>query len=158
MLPRQGFLSRFCKLLRCSEHPPEEDDSLCACVCGITLVWPFYLFYYFILFCFILLFCFLGPHLWHMEVSRLGSKRSYSCQPTPQPQQCGSWAMSMSYITAHGNARSPTYWARPGIKPASSWILVVFISTAPQWELQSSTINRNFCNDGNLLYLHCPVQ
>ena len=32
-------------------------------------------------------FCFLGPHLWHMEVPRLGSNGSCSCQPMPQPQQ-----------------------------------------------------------------------
>ena len=30
----------------------------------------------------------------------------------------------MTYITAHSNTRSLTHWARPGIKPASSWILV----------------------------------
>ena len=28
--------------------------------------------------------------------------------------------------TAHGNAGSLTQWARPGIKPASSWLLVIF--------------------------------
>ena len=33
------------------------------------------------------------------------------------------------------NAGSLTHWARPGIKPAASWILVRFVSTAPQWEL-----------------------
>ena len=31
--------------------------------------------------------------------------------------------------TAHGNAGSLTHWARPGIEPTSSWILVRFIST-----------------------------
>jgi len=41
----------------------------------------------------------------------------------------------VTYTTAHGNARSLTLWARPGIEPASSWILVGFISTEPQWEL-----------------------
>ena len=30
-----------------------------------------------------------------------------------------------SYSTAHGNARSLTHWVRPGIEPASSWILVI---------------------------------
>ena len=30
-------------------------------------------------------------------------------------------------------ARSLTYYVRPGIKPTSSWILVKFISTEPQW-------------------------
>ena len=33
-----------------------------------------------------------------------------------------------AYATAHGNAASLTHWARPGIKPASSWILVGFLT------------------------------
>ena len=33
-------------------------------------------------------FCSSGLHLWHMEVSELGSSWSRSCQPAPQPQQC----------------------------------------------------------------------
>ena len=32
-------------------------------------------------------FVFMGPHLQHMEVPRLCSNRSYSCQPTLRPQQ-----------------------------------------------------------------------
>ena len=40
-----------------------------------------------------------------------------------------------AYTTAHGNAGSPTHWARPGIEPASSWLPVRFISTVPQREL-----------------------
>ena len=43
--------------------------------------------------------------------------------------------MSVSYTTAHGNASSPTHGARPGIELSSSWILVGFITTEPQWEL-----------------------
>ena len=43
--------------------------------------------------------------------------------------------MSVTYTTAHSNARSLTHWARPGIEPVSSGILVGFISTEPQWEL-----------------------
>ena len=39
------------------------------------------------------------------------------------------------YTTAHGNAGSLTHWVRPGIEPASSWILVRFVSTEPWWEL-----------------------
>ena len=35
-------------------------------------------------------------------------------------------SMSATYTTAHSNARSPTHWARPGIKPESSWTLVRF--------------------------------
>ena len=52
----------------------------------------------------------------------------YSCQPTPQPQQCKIWAMSAIHTTAHSNARSLTHWERPGIEPAFLWILVGFIN------------------------------
>ena len=48
----------------------------------------------------------------------------------------GIWAMSVTYTTVHSNSWSPTHWVRPGIEPASSWILVRFISTVPQWKLQ----------------------
>ena len=41
----------------------------------------------------------------------------------------------MIYAAAHGNARSLTHWVRPGIKPASSWILVGLATTEPQCEL-----------------------
>ena len=54
----------------------------------------------------------------------------------PELQQCRIWAMSSTYTTAHGNSGSPAHWARPGIKPASSLILVRFITTEPQGELQ----------------------
>ena len=47
-------------------------------------------------------------------------------------------AVSATYTTAHGNARSLTHWARPGIKPVFSQILVRFTSTEPRWELQES--------------------
>ena len=45
------------------------------------------------------------------------------------------WATSATYTTAQGNTRSSTHWVRQGIKPATSWFLVRFISTVPQWEL-----------------------
>jgi len=37
---------------------------------------------------------------------------------------------------SHSNARSLTYWARPGIEPVSSWMLVRIISTEPRWKLK----------------------
>ena len=40
-----------------------------------------------------------------------------------------------TYTIAHGNTRSLTHWARPGIEPSSSWMLVGFTSTVPQREL-----------------------
>ena len=60
--------------------------------------------------------------------SRLGSNWSCICQPTAQPQQHQNWATSVTYATARGNARSLTHWARPGIKPEFSWILVRFLT------------------------------
>ena len=67
-----------------------------------------------------------------------GSNQSYSCQPMLQSQQCRVPAMSVTYTTTHGNVRSLTQWSRPGIKPESSWILVRFITTEPQQELQKT--------------------
>ena len=43
--------------------------------------------------------------------------------------------MSLTYTTAQGNARSLTHRVRPGLKSSSSWIVVGFISTAPQWQV-----------------------
>ena len=63
--------------------------------------------------------CFLGPHMWHMNISRLGVELELQLP---------------AYTTAHGNTRSLTHWARPGIEPASSWILVRFFTSAPQQE------------------------
>ena len=46
----------------------------------------------------------------------------------------GNWATSATYTAACSNARSLTHWLRPGIKPASSWILVGFVTPELQWE------------------------
>ena len=51
------------------------------------------------------------------------------------PQQCQIWPKSATCTTAHGNTRSLTHWAIPGIEPGSSWLLVRFVSTEPQREL-----------------------
>ena len=47
-------------------------------------------------------FVFLGPHLWHMEIPRLGNQ-SCSCWPTPQPQQCQIPAASVTCGVGHNN-------------------------------------------------------
>ena len=65
-----------------------------------------------------------------MEVPRVG------VQLELQPQQRRIWATSATYSTCQGNVGSLTFWVRPGIKPAPSWILVRFVSAAPQRELQ----------------------
>ena len=59
----------------------------------------FYLFIYLV---------FLGPNMQHMEIPR-GSNWSYSCLPTPQPQQHQIRAASATYTTAHGNTRFLTH-------------------------------------------------
>ena len=72
-------------------------------------------------------FFFFRPHLQYMDVPRLGSNQS---RPAPQPQQCQIQALSATYTTAYGNDQGV-----PWIEPTSSWILVRFITTEPQWEL-----------------------
>ena len=64
------------------------------------------------------------------------SNQSCSCQPTPQSQQHGSERTTATYTTAHSNARSFIHCVRPGIQLPSSWMLVGFVSTVPQWELR----------------------
>ena len=81
--------------------------------------------YIFFFFCF----CFLGPHPGHMEIPRLGVQSELQLSDyVPQPQQCQIWAVSATCTTAHSNSRSLTHWAKPGIEPASSWILVRFVN------------------------------
>ena len=62
----------------------------------------------------IFFFFFLGPHPQHMQVPRLGGQIRATAASL-QPRQCGIQAASVTYVTAHGNARS--YQVTPGIKP-----------------------------------------
>ena len=90
-----------------------------------------------------------------------GSNRSYSCWPMPEWEQCQILAMSETYTTAHHNAGLWIYWARPGIKPTTSWFLVRFISTTPWWELPwpvfSFTKSSNPCLEGPGHPTPCPI-
>ena len=90
---------------------------------------------------FFCLLSFWGPHPQYMEVPRLqvSLELCCSCQPMPEPQQRQIQAAPVTYTTAHCNAGSLTHWVKPGIKPATSWFLVGFVSTAPWQELQEST-------------------
>ena len=63
----------------------------------------------------------LGLHLRHMQVPSLGVKSELQLRPIPQPQQPRIWAASVIYPAACGNAGSSIHWARPGVRPASSW-------------------------------------
>ena len=48
-------------------------------------------------------FFFLRPHLWHMEIPRVGVKSELQLRLTPQPQQHQIQATSVTYIAACGN-------------------------------------------------------
>ena len=66
------------------------------------------------------------------------------------------WAESVTYTTAQGNAGSLTCWARPGIEPAYSWILVRFFSAEPRGELCGWNIFTEF--DRGWVWQHCESQ
>ena len=74
--------------------------------------------------------------IWRFPAYR--SIQRYSCRPAPQPQQRQTWAVSVTYTTAHAKAGSLTHWERPGIEPTISWFLVGFISAVSWRELQDS--------------------
>ena len=80
------------------------------------------------------------------------ASRSCSCWPTPQPQQRQIQAAPVTYTTAtvHGNTGSWTHQASLGIKPASSWILVRFVSTEQWQELLKDNFNAP-------RFLHLPL-
>ena len=61
-------------------------------------------------------------------------------QPTPQPQQSEIRVLSATYTTAHGKARSLTYWGRPGIKPETSCSWSDSLTTELRWELHGLRI------------------
>ena len=67
-----------------------------------------------------------------MEILRLEAKSS---ELQLLATTTATWIWAVSSTTAHGNIRSLTHWVRSGTEPASSWILVRFISAEPQREL-----------------------
>ena len=100
--------------------------------------WHFHKIHQTLLILFIYLFCFPGPHLWHMEVPRLGGPIGASAAGLHHSySNAGSGLRLQPNTTALRNTRSLTHWARTGIEPATSWFLVRFVSAAPWWELQT---------------------
>ena len=73
-------------------------------------------------------FRFLGLHPRHMEIPRPGVEL--------EPQLLG-------LHLSHGHARSLTHWARSGIEPESSWILVGFVN---QWATTGTPRVFFFCD------------
>ena len=78
---------------------------------------------------------FLGPHLQHIDVPRLGVESELQLPADTIATAIRIRATSSTYTTVHGNAGSVTHWARPGIEPLSSWILIRFVTMKPRWEL-----------------------
>ena len=79
------------------------------------------------------LFFFFSFSLFRATPIARGNSRAKGWIGAPQP--CQIWAASVTHTTAYSHARSLTHWVRPGIKHASTWILVRFFSTEPQWDL-----------------------
>ena len=83
--------------------------------------------------CFVCLFIAFQGHTWDIwTFPGEGLNKSYSLMTQAQQHQIS--IVSVAYTTAHVNARCLTHWARPGIKPTSSWVLVGLVSTEPQRE------------------------
>ena len=76
-----------------------------------------------------------------MEVPGQGDESELQLRRMPQPQlqQWGIWTASATCTTACKNAGSLTHWASPGIEPASSWTLCLFLN------LLSHKGNSSFC-------------
>ena len=89
---------------------------------------------YFILFIFIFLLFRAAPEAYESFQAR-GRIGAIAPGLHPEPQLCRIQALSATYITAHRDTGYLTHWARPGIEPVSLWILVRFITTEPQWEV-----------------------
>ena len=80
-------------------------------------------------------FCFLGLHPRHMEVPRLGVKLELQllAYTTATATQDLSHVCDLYHSSQHCWIVNPL---RPGIKCETSWLIVRFVSTAPQWEFQ----------------------
>ena len=79
----------------------------------------------------------------HMEIPRLGVELELqlpayaTATATWDPSGiCDMGSEWYFYTTAHSNAGSLTHWARTGIKPVSSWILVRFIN---HWAMKGTS-------------------
>lgn len=76
--------------------------------------------------------CFLGPYPRQYGSSQArGPIRIVAAQS----QSCQIWATCPTYTIVHGNPRSLIHWAGSGIKAASSWMLLRFVSAEPLHEL-----------------------
>ena len=107
----------------------------------VPRVFPLFLFSFISSFSFFFFFFFfLGMYLQHMEIPRLGVESELLLQAYTTATAMQDLSHVFDLHTPQLLARSLTHWARPGIEPSSSRILVGFVSTAPQWELHSCLV------------------
>ena len=95
-------------------------------ICHNFLHFHFYLFIYF---------CLLRATLAAYGSSQVN--QTWSCWPTPQPQPWQIQAALATYATACGKRWIPNPLSEARDEPASSWILVRFVSAVPPQELLS---------------------
>ena len=89
----------------------------------------------FLSFSFFFFFLFLGPHLRHVEVPRLGVESELQLPASAKATA----SQDPSHVCDLQHSSQQLQIPDPGIKPASSWILVGFVSAAPQQELPFGT-------------------
>ena len=88
--------------------------------------------------CFIVLFCFLfgATHVaYASSQARVKLKLQFLAYTTATAMK--DWNHVSNIPKAHGNAAYLTHWGRPGIEPASSWILVEFVN---QWATKGTPL------------------
>ena len=101
------------------------------------LEWLFYLFVYLFIY-----FCFLGQHSRHMEVPRLGVEVELQLPAYTTATATPYLSCVCNLHHSSQQLRILNHWARPGMEPATSWFLVGFISTVPQWELLERLLSK----------------
>ena len=69
-----------------------------------------------------------------MEVTRLGFKSELQLPAYATPIATRGPSLLYDYTTALSNTRSLIHWVKPGTEPASSLILVGFVTAEPQWD------------------------
>ena len=74
-------------------------------------------------------FVYLRPHPWHMEFPRIGVESELPANTTAQVTQDLSYICDLHYSLWQHQILN--YWARLGIEPTFSWILVRFLTAAP---------------------------
>ena len=121
------YMANFC-LFDISQNRCDSDDLNLLIVMNITILFIY--------------FCFSGTHLWHMEDPRL--------EATDSLCHSHSNAGSETHLQPTPQLTAITRWRRPGVEPTSSWILVRFITSEPQWELHDK--HNCSCSYQSLLY------